>query len=525
MSVPRGRSAGILIPLFSVRSRRTWGIGEFPDVGRIAPWLERGGMRLLMTLPLLEASIGQNSPYAALSAFALDPVYVSLEAVPDFRELGGEAALPPQERRDLDRARESPSVAYETIRRLKDRWLRRCFERFRASGAADAGERAEDLRRFREEQAHWLHDYTLFRALKEVYGLGGWRGWPAPLRDRRPEALEGARREHAALCDFFEYVQWIAFRQFAAAREEARRHGVRLAGDLPFMVAEDSADVWSRQDEFDLSASVGVPPDAFSAEGQDWGLPVYRWDVLAARDYDWLRLRGARSAQLYDLVRIDHVVGFYRTYARPRDGSPHHFVPPDEPSQRRQGEAVMQAFRSAGVDLCAEDLGVVPPFVRRSLTSIGVPGYRVLRWEREEDGSFRDPDRWPALSLATTGTHDTEPIAVWWDELPAADREAARRIPALRHLGDEEAASFTPAAHRALLEAVYRSGSDLLVLPVQDLFGLRDRINLPGTVGPGNWTWRLPWDLEELETDPFVRRRTEEAAELAARHGRLPPAG
>ena len=318
-------------------------------------------------------------------------------------------------------------------------------------------------------------------------------------------------------------MQWNAFRQLAAARAEARRHGVALAGDLPFMVAEDSADVWARQDEFDLDATVGVPPDAFSADGQDWGLPVYRWDELRRRDYDWLRLRGARSAQLFDLVRIDHVVGFYRTYARPRDGSPHHFVPPDEPSQRRQGEEVMNAFRSAGVDLCAEDLGVVPPFVRESLTRIGVPGYRVLRWEKDEE-VFRDPDGWPALSLATTGTHDTEPVAVWWDELEHAEREAARAIPALRHLRDEDADHFSPHVHQAILEAVYRSGSDLLVLPVQDVFGVRERINLPGTVGPDNWSYRLPWTVSALATDPFVRERTRGMAELAERFGRGRPA-
>ena len=520
MTLPRGRSAGVLVPLFSLRHEEGWGVGEFPDVGAVAPWLAEARLPVLMMLPLLEAAIGQNSPYSALSAFALDPVYVRLDDLPDFHDLGGEAALSPEERRELEAVRASPRVDYPTVRRLKNAWLHRSFRRFRESGAAAGGERAADLQRFREEQAHWLPDYALFRALKEAHHLDWWKGWGEGLRDRVPEALERARREHADAIAFFEYVQWIAFRQLAGARAEARRHGVALAGDLPFMVAEDSADVWARQDEFDLSATVGVPPDAFSDDGQDWGLPVYRWDVLRARDYDWLRQRGARSAELYDLVRIDHVVGFYRTYARPRDGSPHYFVPADEAAQRRQGEEVMQAFRAAGVDLCAEDLGTVPPFVRESLTAIGVPGYRVLRWEKDGD-AFRDPDHWPALSLATTGTHDTEPVAVWWDELSEAERRAARAIPALHHLTDEQAAHFTPEAHRAILEAVYRSGSDLLVLPIQDVFGLRDRINLPGTVGPENWSWRMPWSIAALGVDPFVRERTREMAALAARFGRV----
>lgn len=516
MSLPKGRSAGILVPLFSLRGARGWGIGEWPDIGAVAPWLAQARLKVLMMLPLVEAALGQDSPYAALSAFALDPVYIRMDDVPDFRALGGEAALSPDERRDLEAARASPTVDYGTVRRLKTTWLRRSFERFRATDDAD---RLADLQRFRVEQGHWLPDYLLFRALKEAHHLDWWKGWGDELRMRRPEALERARHEQAGAIAFFEYVQWLAFRQLAAARAEAARHGIALAGDLPFMVAEDSADVWARQDEFDLDATVGVPPDAFSAEGQDWGLPVYRWDVLAARDFDWLRLRGARSAQLFDLVRIDHVVGFYRTYARPRDMRTPYFVPAEEPAQRAQGEAVMNAFRAAGVDLCAEDLGVVPPFVRHSLTAIGVPGYRVFRWEKD-DQVFRDPDRWPQLSLATTGTHDTEPLAVWWDHLPDHERQAARAIPALQHLSDDEAARFCPAVHQAILEAVYRSGSDLLVLPVQDVFGHRERINLPGTVGPDNWSYRMPWTVEALATDPFVQERTRVLAELAERFHR-----
>lgn len=517
--MPRGRSAGILIPLFSVRSESSWGIGEFPDIGRLAPWLSEARLPVWMMLPVVEAALGQDSPYAALSAFALDPVYVSLGEMEDFQALGGEAALAPDTRHQLEAVRARHTVGYEEIRRLKNQWLRRSFLRFRESGAATSGERAADLQRFREEQAHWLPDYTLFRTLKEAHHLDWWKGWGDALRSRDPAALEEARRNHADEIAFFEYVQWIAYRQFATARAEARRHGVFLAGDLPFMVAEDSADVWSKQDEFDLEATVGVPPDAFSADGQDWGLPVYRWDVLASRDYDWLRMRGKRSAELYDLVRIDHVVGFYRTYSRPRNGSPAFFVPDMEPDQRRQGEAVMDAFRCAGVALVAEDLGTVPPWVRESLTAIGVPGYRVLRWE-QDDGVFRDPDHWPTLSLATTGTHDTEPVSVWWDQLPEGERRSLLELPALRHLRENPHRPFDRDVHRALLEAVYRSGSDLLILPVQDVFGFRERINLPGTVGPDNWSYRLPWTIERMAHDPFVREQSALVAELAMKHRR-----
>jgi len=517
LAFPKRRTAGILLPLFSVRGDRSWGVGEFPDVAALAPWLREAGLSSWMMLPLIEAAIGQDSPYSALSAFALDPIYVSLGELEDFAALGGEAALSPDEREALSVARARPTVEYAPVRALKNRWLRRSFERFSETEDA-ASSRVRDLARFRDESP-WLADYTLFRALKEDHALDWWKGWEPPLRDRDPRALEEARARLARECAYFEYVQWIAYRQLEAARREARVRGVLLAGDLPFMVAEDSADVWAGQDLFRLDATVGVPPDAYSAEGQDWGLPVYRWDVLAASDYGWLRERGMQSAQLFDLVRIDHVVGFYRTYARPRDGATPYFIPADEAAQRQQGEAVLAALGSAGVDLVAEDLGTVPPFVRKSLAARGVPGYRVLRWEKDGD-VFRDPRAWPRASLATTGTHDTEPLATWWDALPDHERHEARKIPALAHLRDDEAATFCPAVHDALLRAVYGSGSDLLVLPVQDLFGSRERINLPGTVGPHNWSSRLPWTVSQLAADPFVRARAESLRRLAIESNR-----
>jgi 4-alpha-glucanotransferase len=486
-------------------------VGELPDIAAVAPWLEQARMPLLMMLPLVEAAIGQDSPYSALSASAIDPIYVSVEALPEFdgQSLSGE------ERAELEVLRAAPTVLYPRVRALKNRALRRCFERFRESGARGS-EGADDLRRFREGHRVWLADYVLFRALKDAHHQDWWKGWGPGLRDRHPGALEEARRQYTDGCAYYEYVQWQAYRQLSAARAEARRHGVRLAGDLPFMVAEDSADVWQRQDEFRLDATVGVPPDEFAADGQDWGLPVYRWDVLAERDYDWLKLRGKSTAALFDLVRVDHVVGFYRTYVRPRDGSAHFFSPADEDAQRRQGEAVMAALRSGGADLVAEDLGVVPPWVRTSLSALRIAGYRVLRWEKEEDGSFRDPAAWPELSLATTGTHDTDAIAAWWDALEDGERRAVRRVPSMQRLRDEEAARFCPAVHEALLETVYGSSSEMLVLPVQDVFGDRERINLPGSVGQGNWSYRMARRTDTLAGDP----RTAHMAELARRFNR-----
>jgi 4-alpha-glucanotransferase len=272
-------------------------------------------------------------------------------------------------------------------------------------------------------------------------------------------------------------------------------------GDLPFLVAGDSADVWARAHEFRLDLRTGVPPDAFSEDGQDWGLPVFRWDVIAANDFHWMRERARRSAELFSMYRVDHVVGLYRTFYRPEDGprnGPGKFTPEDEPSQIRLGETVLKILDGGHGRVIAEDLGVVPPFVRASLKRLGIPGYRVLRWER--DGLvYRDPAAWPAVSVATTGTHDTESVAEWYDALDDAERQAFLQIPSLAPLRERAPEVFDAAVRDAVLRTVYQSGSDLVLLPFQDLFGARDRVNVPGTVTAENWTYRMPVDVGEID--------------------------
>jgi 4-alpha-glucanotransferase len=296
------------------------------------------------------------------------------------------------------------------------------------------------------------------------------------------------------------------------------------------MVSGDSADVWARQDEFRLDASVGVPPDAFSDTGQDWGLPAYRWDVLAERDFDWLRHRARRNAELYDGYRVDHLVGFYRTYFKPHGGGAPEFTPADEASQQALGERVLAVFREPGSEIIAEDLGTVPDFVRESLAQLAVPGYKVLRWERHwhADGQpFKDPIEYPAAAVATSGTHDTEPMAIWWENAPLEERQAVLAIPSVRDrlvVEDRDRIGSQPglphAMHEALLESLYASGADLLILPVQDVFGWRDRINQPATIGDGNWTWRLPWPSDRLSTEAAAIAVADQLREWSTRHRR-----
>jgi 4-alpha-glucanotransferase len=516
------RQAGVLIPLFSLRSAADWGVGEIPDLVPFARWCADAGLSVILLLPVNEASRGQHSPYGALSAFALDPVYVAPGALEDFQAAGGLDALAADERIRLEGARASSGVRWDEVRSLKRRAFELAFARFLRDEWSGRTGRARALEDFATAEAAWLDDYALFVALHDGE-MGGrpWTEWPAPLRDREPGALADARGRLSREILFLVWLQWQAEEQWRRARAAARTLGVELGGDLPFMVAPDSADVWARRGDFRLDARVGVPPDAFSATGQDWGLPVYRWDVMAREGYPWLTGRARRMAQLFDLHRVDHVVGLYRTYFFPSDGSAPAFVPADEPAQIENGERVL-GILSQGARVVAEDLGTVPDFVRASLARLAIPGYRVQRWEKNWEAggtAFRDPAGWPAVSVATTGTHDTESLADWYEGLTAEERQQLLALPQLASLRNLTPGRFDDRVRDALLGMIYSAGSDLLLLPLQDALGARERVNVPGTVVESNWTYRTPVDLAGLAADAGARARLRA---LAVGSGRAP---
>jgi 4-alpha-glucanotransferase len=496
------RRAGVSVPLFSIRSTTGWGIGELGDVVPLSRWLARCGFSRLMLLPLGTIPDGETSPYSATSTLSIDPMYAAIEKIPDFERAGGLAAVSPDGRRALEAARTSPVVLHDAVRRAKNEALLLAFSTFLAEEWEQLTTRAASLAAYMARERWWLDDYALFQAVSRARPGLSWRQWPAPLRDREARAIEDARRQFSREILQQQYWQWVAESQWQAARAEARAAGIAIIGDLPFVAGTESPEVWSRADEFMIDVSAGVPPDAFSESGQDWGLPTYRWDAIARSGYSLMRQRARRMAALVDGLRIDHVVGLYRTYARPASGDPF-FVPADEPAQLAQGEAVIGVLRENDIELIAEDLGAVPDFVRASLTAMGVPGCRVLRWERQwsvPGAPFLDPEQYPALSVAMTGTHDTEPLAVWWDRCAIHDRAALLALPFFAERGlSDPSQPWTPALRDALLEQAFRSGSAGLLVPIQDLFGWPDRINTPATIGPQNWTWTLPWPVDRVE--------------------------
>jgi 4-alpha-glucanotransferase len=480
------RQSGISVPLFALASRQGWGIGEFGDLPMFSRWLLEAGQSIVQILPIHEMPPGETSPYSAMTAMALDPIYISMPAVPDFSGLGGEHALDGAEIAEITRLQQSPRIEYGPIRRLKDRWLRRCFERFLKLEVSRGSPRAARFDAFTTAQAWWLDEYTLFRALRARHEEQPWTKWPEPLARADDRAVADARGALRLEMTYRAYLQWLAAEQWADAKRLS--WPLRVFGDLPFMIASDSPDVWMRQHEFRFDATIGVPPDAFSEEGQDWGLPPWRAEVMAANGFNWMRARARRYGELYDGYRIDHLVGLYRMYVRPIDkASPAFFDPPDEAAQIALGETLINILSSEEhqPDVIAEDLGSIPPFVRASMARLELPGLKVLRWERHWDHEGQppiDPTEFPECSVATTGTHDIEPLAA----TPEGQAEEQRT---------------------AILQSLLKAGSCLTLIPLQDVFGWTDRINTPAVVDEVNWTWRLPWPVDTwLDREDTVAR-------------------
>lgn len=502
------RVSGVTIPLFSVRTRNDWGIGQITDLPACAAWLLRAGQRLVQVLPTQELSQGETSPYGALSAFAIDPIYIDVAAIPDLdaeaiaKRLGAEGLA------DLERVRRAPNVDYATVRALKKRAFHEAFSRFRKHDLADNnGVRAREFFAFVDREGAWLRDHALYMALRASHDGRGWTTWPTEERDRDPKllALAKARRDDGGIgTRVLEqmYLQWIAHEQWHAARVELKKLGVSLMGDMPFIVGSESADVWAHREQFRTDVSLGAPPDDFAKGGQSWGLPAYDWTAMDADGLAWLRMRAKHAAALYDRFRIDHLVGFFRQWVQ-KNGDPGEFVPADEKAQHARGEKVLRAMLEAAGPgaVIAEDLGVIPPFVHETMTRLGLPGYKVIPWEKDAQFMSKDPRGFPELSVATWSTHDTQPITAWWDELEAWEQErlaALDKIPL--DLPEEQ-------RELALLKLLFSARSELTLVLVNELLGDKSRINTPGTVNDKNWTWRLPRPIEDLRDDAKVDAR------------------
>lgn len=368
-------------------------------------------------------------------------------------------------------------------------------------GANDMGGYAE----FCESQRYWLEDYVLYRALRQRHKEQPWYAWPAELRHREPAALEAARRELAGALEEERRAQHRFFGGWRELKRYANAAGVYLFGDLPMFAAQDSADVWSHRELFCVDADgrmtevAGAPPDAFAAEGQNWGCPQYRWEQCRAEAYCWWIERLRMQTDLFDVLRIDHFRGLEAGW----------FIPADAPSARHgrwqqvPGEELIGAVRAAlgPVALIAEDLGHITPEVHALRHRLGLPGMHVLQFafEGDEHNPYL-PHNHAVHGVVYTGTHDNNTTLGWWRAL---DEHTRHRV--LRYLDDPGDPMPWP-----LICAALASVCELAVLPLQDCLGLgaEARMNTPGTV-EGNWRWRCPAGVLDHALAEKLRGRLE----------------
>jgi 4-alpha-glucanotransferase len=468
-------------------------------------------------LPLGPTGYG-DSPYQCFSAFAGNPLLVSLET------LAHEGWLT---RSDLAKAASFPerSVDYEAVNRFRLPLLDRAYAGFRAR-ATPAARRAFES--FCRRERAWVDDYALFAALKDAHGGRAWTEWEGDLVRRRPAALRRARKEHAAAALSRKFAQFQFFAQWAALRAHAHDRSVRIMGDLPIFAAHDSADVWANPELFQLAEDgqpthvAGVPPDYFSATGQRWGNPLYRWAAMRRTGYRWWIRRFRALFSLVDVVRVDHFRGFEAYWE----------VPASEPTAMRgrwvkgPGASFFRAVERAlgRLPLVAENLGVITPEVERLRTRFGFPGMAILQFAFGTDPqgpSFR-PHNYPRDLVVYTGTHDNDTTRGWWTSAGAAgstrteedvrrERDSCRRYLGLSSAADEE-------IHWAFIRAVTSSVADTAIVPLQDVLGLggEARMNLPGRP-TGNWRWRFA--AGDLRAELGAR-----LAELARLYDRAPRA-
>ncbi len=427
------RRAGVATPLFSIYSRSSVGIGEIPDLKLLGEWCSAAGMSLIELLPMNE--VGSHfAPYDAQSSFALEPMYLSLEQLK-----GVQIHFFTKE---IKRIRESyPPGGRGVNYGIKRAKLGILWEIFQALEK----KRETAFEAFRRNQAFWLRDFALFKVLKENFNNAGWEDWPDGYRQKEPKTLKAFAQDRPAKVEFYEWIQWQLFEQFREAKQALEKKGILLMGDLPFLVARDSSDVWSNQDDFKLGLAAGAPPDAYNAKGQRWGMPPYDWGRIAAKGYDYLIEKLKYAENFYDLFRIDHFVGIFRIWTIPvtepleKGGLHGTFDPADESRWEEHGRKIVSAMvQNSEMLPCAEDLGVIPECSWRVLAEFGIPGMDVQRWSRDWDKTydFKAPESYRKNSVAVVSTHDMAAFSAWWevemgtvDELDFKHRCETRGIP------------------------------------------------------------------------------------------------
>ncbi|HEY0784826.1 MAG TPA: 4-alpha-glucanotransferase [Acidobacteriaceae bacterium] len=489
--MPFERSSGLLLHVTSLPS--VGGIGDLgPAAYAFANFLASAGQRIWQVLPLNPVGYG-NSPYGALSAFAGNPLLVSLEVLADWGWLSHDRLH--ESLRELPGA--SGPVDYEAVTRIKQPLLEEAALSFLQHRTEPRhAQQAARFEAYCARQQAWLDDYAAYTVLRRSHDYSVWTDWPAEYARRQPEAMRRLRAERADELDVVKAIQFAFDEQWTHLRTYCEARKIKLMGDIAIFVSYDSADVWTHPDIFELREDLtpihvsGVPPDYFSATGQRWGNPLYRWDKLAASGFDWWVARVRRATEIYDMVRLDHFRGFEAFWSIPGE---------DETAQHGHWvkapghELFRQMEKELGtLPFVAEDLGVITQEVDALRRAFGLPGMRILQFGFGDRGAHTYlPHRYEANTVAYTGTHDNDTTLGWWHNgASEAEKEAVETY-------------LKPGADGvvwAMIRAAATSVADICLFPVQDVLelGSEARMNVP-SAAQGNWSWRCPSELLTLD--------------------------
>lgn len=538
------------------------GIGDTRSVKQCIDWFAEHQVGFLQLLPI-NATGGDRSPYSAISSVALEPIYLDLEQIPG---IGPKTILKAREACGVSVT--SASVNYKRVWAVKSSMLRSGFASFQKSQKG-----ANHFASFKQCHQAWLEDYCLFRWLMdEAGGSEDWTSWPksfnAPTKARRYVKRCSAKLDGGVeqALDYYAWEQWHCFQQWEEVRQHADRKNVKLMGDVPIGVSYSSADVFFEPQWFDLDWCGGAPPETnFKADpftekwGQNWGVPVYRWDAIEKSDYQWWRQRIGALTSIFHQFRIDHILGFYRIYGFPwhpsrnpeflpmsraqaakvTGGPLPGFVPRDDESiidrakNLLDGDRYIRAVMEAAGDgeVIGEDLGIVPEYVRPHLLELGVPGFKVVHWELQGNGKVTPADQHPECSFACYTTHDMPPLKTLWESNrhEAEDGPDKRKATATMRALTEFAGLpkvrkgkaypiFSKKVKRALVDALLSTTCRYACIQIGELVDSCVQVNFPGTVGDQNWTYRTYWNLDDRCR--ATEGAMEEFAALVEKHGR-----
>ena len=470
------RQSGILMHITSLPS--PYGIGTMGKTAyEFVDFLEEAGQTLWQILPLTPTGYG-DSPYQSCSTFAGNPYLIDLDMLVE------EGLLTPDDLEGIDWGDNDARVDFGKIYNNRLAVLRKAHARFQPT---------EEFDTFRAENSDWLPDYALYMALKDHNGGAVWNRWEDPLKFRDPDAIWKARQDYREDVRFYRFIQYLFHKQWSALRAYAHEKGVQIIGDVPIYVPVDSADVWTNPDLFELDENLdpvnvaGCPPDGFNEDGQLWGNPLYRWDVMAKDDYGWWIRRMAAAGKWYDMVRIDHFRGLESYWS----------VPYGDKTARGgvwlQGPGLdfVNALKRQlpQVKMIAEDLGFLTEEVLALRDASGYPGMKVLgfAFDSRESSDYL-PYSYSPNTVCYTGTHDNMTTRQWFDTAPQDAADYAREYMALT---EEEGIVW------GVIRTAMASVSDMAIVPMQDYLELggEGRMNFPGTRTGDNWTWRAKNDF------------------------------